>query len=637
MDRYVKIEQMLNGYQKGHCKIASSIKLSLNDENIINILSDVSGMSSNIEWESYITGYPLENQNIYVFAKTWTAKEMKRPGCVWTHSLLIDIDELKYIKSANAILKSFKYPSNSKHDYYENEIFLDTNENNEYENLRFDKKQYEYIVYTMLSNDNSVIIENDKSDDYAKIIIDILIQQNKVFLNQFSFCTKSFNSRKLNRQDFSYQIVPQNLGNRVIREISEKTVFYKDIEYIEQLPKWVNLITIDFINHNMDNFECYKKLYGSLFETRKYFNKFAKMFYAFNNSNINKSFLSYMNAVRTVFKDEYEEISYKTIEIICNNHNMQWFNNRNISELCLELVDDNEFFIENSNRIISYLRDILYDEYRDSIYTYFKKSSNDSLNDFGSLLVNELLGKIKVEDFAKVSNMEFDVSLILIKANSNLICCRDIWKQSIEYQIGLISQLDINSIEFDFESFVNQLILNCDNEIADKVFEIAGDKLVEEIWNWCRFNQFSCELLYKWVDYLLYNVKQCLEQVSEINNRDFVFLILSKINTYHIDLNSINPQIWLTIFRNNRFGEWTEKENEVAILYLPIVLKVGLKFPNDMVNFCFNIVNNLLATDKINGEEWRKVDSLLPQTPLIGNWDKCKRLKKAFKYKGYMV
>lgn len=637
MSKHIKIEHMLNGYQNGHCKIASSIDLSLNDENIINILSDVSGMSSNIEWESYITGYPLANQNIYVFAKTWIAKEMKRPGCVWTHSLLINIDELKYIKSTNNILNLFKYPSDSKYDYYENEILLETNENNENEKFRFDKKQYEYIVYTMLSNDNSVIIENDKSDEYARIIIDILIQQNKVLLSQFSFCTKSFNSRKLNRQDFSYQIVPPNLGNRIIREISEKNIFYKNIEYIEQLPKWVNLITVDFINHNMDKFENYKKLYGSLFETRKYFNKFAKMFYAFNNSNINKSFLSYMNAIRTVFKDEYEEISYKTIEIICSNYNMQWFNNRNISELCLELVDNNEFFIENSNRIISYLRDILYDEYRDSIYTYFKKYCNNNLNDFGSSLVNELLITIKVEDFAKVSNMEFDVSLILIKANNNLICCRDIWKQSVEYQIGLISQLDINSIEFDFENFVNELILNCNNEIAEKVFEISGNKLVEEVWNWCKLNSFSCDLLYKWVDYLVYNVKQCLEEVAEINNRDFVFLILNKINIYNIDLNSINSRVWIAIFRNNRFSEWTEKKSDIALLYLPIILKVSLKFPNDIVSFCFNIVNNLLATDKIDWDEWRKVDSLLPQTPLIGNWDKCKRLKKAFKNKGYMV
>jgi hypothetical protein len=636
MDRCVKIEQMLSGYQKGHCKIASSIKLSLDDENVINILSDVSGMSSNIEWESYITGYPLSNQNIYVFAKTWIAKEMRRPGCVWTHSLLINIDELKYIKSINSIFKLFKYPSNANYNYYENEIFLKTNENNENEKFKFDKKQYEYIVYTMLSNDNGVIIENDKSDEYARIIIDILIQQNKLFLSQFSFCTKSFDSRKLNRQDFSYQIVPKNLGNRVIREISEKAIFYKNIEYIERLPKWVKLITVDLINHNMDKFENYKKLYGNVFETRKYFNKFAKMFYAFNNNNIDKSFLSYMSAIRKVFKDEYEEISYKTIEIICNN-NIQWFNNRNISELCLELVDNSEFFIENSNRIISYLRDILYDEYRDSIYTYFKKYCSDNLNEFGSSLVNELLVKIKVEDFAKVSNMEFDVSLILIKANNNLICCKDIWKQSVEYQTGLISQLDMNSIKFDFENFVNELILNCSNEIAEKVYEISGDKLVVGVWNWCKLNSFSCDLLYKWTDYLVHNIKQCLEEVSEINNRDFVFLILNKIQIYNIDLNSINPQIWIAIFRNNSFSEWIEKKSEIALLYLPIILKVRLKFPNDIVNFCFNIVNDLLADDKISWDEWRKVNLLLPQAPLIQNWDKCRRLKRAFRNKGYMV
>ena len=40
--------------------------------------------------DSYLCGYPLRSAGRYVLARTWLAPELPRPGCVWTHSLVLD-------------------------------------------------------------------------------------------------------------------------------------------------------------------------------------------------------------------------------------------------------------------------------------------------------------------------------------------------------------------------------------------------------------------------------------------------------------------------------------------------------------------------------------------------------------------
>jgi hypothetical protein len=39
---------------------------------------------------SLMLGYPLPSESYFVLSRTWAAPEVDRPGCVWTHSLLID-------------------------------------------------------------------------------------------------------------------------------------------------------------------------------------------------------------------------------------------------------------------------------------------------------------------------------------------------------------------------------------------------------------------------------------------------------------------------------------------------------------------------------------------------------------------
>src|SRR4051812_5480513 len=83
------VHQTLHGYSEGHRLLAASVALPDDAQHLMLRMSDLSGPQVIQGFEEYLTGYPVPSLSAYAFAKTWYADEMRRPGCVWTHTLLL--------------------------------------------------------------------------------------------------------------------------------------------------------------------------------------------------------------------------------------------------------------------------------------------------------------------------------------------------------------------------------------------------------------------------------------------------------------------------------------------------------------------------------------------------------------------
>ena len=94
----VPLQQTLHGYSEGHRLLASSIDLPTRDAKTVLMMSDASGPAATIGEEGYLTGYPLPESGHYALARTWAAPEMPRPGCVWTHTILIDFSDIPALR-----------------------------------------------------------------------------------------------------------------------------------------------------------------------------------------------------------------------------------------------------------------------------------------------------------------------------------------------------------------------------------------------------------------------------------------------------------------------------------------------------------------------------------------------------------
>jgi hypothetical protein len=87
-EKAVRIDQCLFGYSDGHRLLAASRNLPNDAASLLLVHSDaVPGIG--LDPNGYWTGLPLPSARAYALMRTWPAPEMPRPGCVWSHALVV--------------------------------------------------------------------------------------------------------------------------------------------------------------------------------------------------------------------------------------------------------------------------------------------------------------------------------------------------------------------------------------------------------------------------------------------------------------------------------------------------------------------------------------------------------------------
>jgi hypothetical protein len=99
-----RIDNCLFGYQDGHRLLASSMKIAGESASQLTLFSDLAPGARFGSSDGYWTGLPLPLLDRYALMRTWPAPEMSRPGCVWTHAILVqtslfeDVEDLSRLR-----------------------------------------------------------------------------------------------------------------------------------------------------------------------------------------------------------------------------------------------------------------------------------------------------------------------------------------------------------------------------------------------------------------------------------------------------------------------------------------------------------------------------------------------------------
>lgn len=182
------INQSLHGYSDGHRLISSSLSLSSADARTMVVMSDLSGPGVKPESSGYLTGYPLEVAGKYVLARTWAAPEMPRPGCVWTHSLIIDNADLATLTSADSLLLAFRRPSGpSPKSEYAEAASISSASHRPPPVLR--DREREIVNGLYAAPQRTIVAEVKQADDDEWLITSIWMQQWPRLRRAFGFCT----------------------------------------------------------------------------------------------------------------------------------------------------------------------------------------------------------------------------------------------------------------------------------------------------------------------------------------------------------------------------------------------------------------------------------------------------------------
>jgi hypothetical protein len=106
--RSLQIHQLFHGYRRGHEQLSASTKLDRPDSDLVTRLSDLSGtLLSGISFTSYLTIYPLPSSQFYAVAMTLPDPTVPRAGCVFTHTLLLDMNDWATLPVPKDIISLF--------------------------------------------------------------------------------------------------------------------------------------------------------------------------------------------------------------------------------------------------------------------------------------------------------------------------------------------------------------------------------------------------------------------------------------------------------------------------------------------------------------------------------------------------
>lgn len=238
----VSVHQAVHGYRDGHRLLSNSMPLSADAARSMLVLSDMSGPSMQPGFDEYLTGYPLTGSDFFVLAKTWYAPEMQRPGCVWTHSLLIPRGQVSRI-AAKCLLERFWRPQlEGVEKAAAMPIVLDHRHSIESDGAGFnDRAVMATLVEAILGQPRSVIVFVDTATQLEASILRLWETLWPAERARFSFCTGALLPRSNSGALLDLQAVPRTTPPSQFRK-SAGAALILDLRSPNEPAPWVELV-----------------------------------------------------------------------------------------------------------------------------------------------------------------------------------------------------------------------------------------------------------------------------------------------------------------------------------------------------------------------------------------------------------
>lgn len=631
MNKMIQIQQVLHGYNKGHQLLGSSIQLSFSDRRLMDFMSDGAGIDLSNCQEGYITGYPLPDSNKYVLAKTWYADDMPRPGCVWTHSLLLDIDDIDEVKFPREIIESFRRPILGKYDGYTDAILL--NQQDDYNN-DIDIEKLQSVIYTIYGTDIPRYVEIE-NNSYSESIFFVICSMPRKLLLKFSFCTNSLINRCIGGIPFSYQMVMRdNIYKVCVKNIKGKV--FRQTEGMLVSPAWAREYAKAISLGNLGDIELFLKIFNTSLQNFSVFNQLLRLYFITQELDEKFSFLDYYDILKKVSEDNYLLLLDNiTIELICGTYFDDLFLD-DFKEM-IDITEANKKKLRKEDR--GKLAKKLLHKNIKRIPEFLGCYIHGTLNKQSAAVAHEIMIRAKADELEQISSMDHDIVIVAVATNNKLIMSRKIWSMPRDYQCDIINVLG-DSISYDKWLDILKLIFQEDKEdVSEAIYNKMGERLVPallELFQQCIEIKYT-EQIFVWDKYLLVDQINLTCNLLKITHADLKKHLLMEVNTYSEKIrNSISVYEWIELFKSISFESDNEKRN-IAIKMLPLILDNYNLFANDIVSFVFVVIHQLLAESRIAYEEWNMFENMLPTVDLCYAWDKCLRLRKAFEDRGYDI
>lgn len=269
------VQQCLFGYDDGHRLLESSMAIQSRVLAQLLALSDLASGVTLADGDSYWTGLSVPALEAYVLMKTWNAPEMPRPGSVWTHALIVSLEDIGAVNDLRSLAGLARRPSVDA-GFAEYSVPIEPATRRSIEGgqamgvLIIDGHTQQLIRSIYSANGKGVVIAPQGHLDHA--VFAVWTQQWSSLRKSFTFRTSaSISQSRLAGVEFNSRIVWRN------RATPDKA--NDSLQHDDQQNEWESIVLSDLNARNPTQFRRFIWRYGEDTSSgHSGFNKLSELF-----------------------------------------------------------------------------------------------------------------------------------------------------------------------------------------------------------------------------------------------------------------------------------------------------------------------------------------------------------------------
>jgi hypothetical protein len=638
MPEQIILQQALFGYRDGHNLLAASTALAPRVRNFLATITDSSGPENNKGFEGAFTGLPVPETDYYALFRTWPAPEMPRPGCVWSHVILIQLADLARMPELFHLGKLCSRPSvliNSSR--YADPLAIDVLKSEEAPASKPDQRRLRYLVRALYEHpDAGVVILDEESASWESAVFQIWAQQWPRLRREFAFSTGSLGDRRLADISFDLQIAPVS-SERLWRRVGVPTLLlnfrsppYEPFD--ESVPLWVDFVEKDLLNESDRRFRKFLFNFGSDVEKpRAAFGKLATVYKKVGTMS-DSIWVDLLCSVGEFFPVPTDAVQLK-----------RWLVREPTSlspSAKLEHLWSTVSFLLNSSQSAAYSSLVI--DFANLAISLWKEKREQTISMLSRLVQqDEKPAAISfAEGFASaidsislraIAEEHGELIPLVIRHNPALAFEIDTWKLSSHLQTQVYEALTkISLSQAEWGRIVGAMFIAATYVSMREAIGLAGPFAMPGAFRWLD-HQVAQKFLptHSWRDALASPAVEMLSQTIDLQPAQ---LALCAWCASPIDVRRI-----LSASRAD-----IQRMAEVSPSAIPhplresttfLLLTLGLRENSDsaliMVLNNFFIVHDALASGNHSSESWWLLSPELPMLGIWRDWDRCERLRRA--------
>ncbi|MDB5385567.1 MAG: hypothetical protein JWM11_1213 [Planctomycetaceae bacterium] len=619
MESKLEIQQALHGYSDGHRKLASSFRLSKDTERQILILSDLSGPGGNDQFDPYITGYPVESGDYYALARTWPAPEMGRPGCVWTHTLLIGLDLLSHLNHPEILLSLFQRPSlEAGFNDYSKALILPSDAASE---SAPDTMWGGVLIHALYGGTSPYTVLPVKRYSAAEIpFLSVWRLQWPGLRKSFTFCTGVRSQRSLDGEVFHLQ----GALLRDVRRVDRGTVPLTVIEIPSPNcvhEEWVYTALAAYIGVDNSLMDFFEDVGYRLPGDTTLFRPIVQTYSILNRGRPSTVVNELILYTAKEFPEPDAGRDYKRAFLVENVAGLPEMDLIKGLALTETYASFNVHVLQMRQRAAAFWAS---EEQAWGLLVWLLTESHNPLGEQAILGLTEAMPTVRLQN-ALASSPEVLVGIIRREPRfaSEESLWRDPSKQSIAAKALLACREELAGQR---DEIITAALKAKADPIHPSLFDVFGPVAVESVLNW--MNEFPAR-----------EIPNGLQIGLSSRSKEMLNWLESHPSAYRETVSSILKMINLDVVANSpilstalkRFFEEPNFDNvSISVAAKVLQSSFGAATPEsvDLAAIAFDVVYHAAAASCLPDDAWYGLLRFLPSSNWWQDWDRCERLRK---------